>query len=111
MNGWSEWRPFPDPSKKDYLLAPFGPGVYGLRHKSTGKLILFGQSRNVAWRTSSLLPTGLGSGTRTNDEKREYVRKHLADIEYRTLACQTPEQAKSEEGRLRSNKGRYRFQR
>jgi len=81
MNEWSEWRPFPNPRRGDYLQAPFGPGVYELRHKSTGDLILFGQSKNVAWRMSSLLPAGLGCGTRGNSEKRDYVRKHLADID------------------------------
>jgi hypothetical protein len=38
---------------------------------------------------TSLLPRPLGSGGRNNSAKRNYLRRHLADIEYRTLACQS----------------------
>jgi hypothetical protein len=41
----------------------------------------------------SLLPKPLGTGTRNNESKRNYLLKHLSDIEYRTCACETREEA------------------
>lgn len=29
---WSDWRKFPDPRKGEYLLVPFGSGVYQLKN-------------------------------------------------------------------------------
>jgi hypothetical protein len=104
---WSEWRPFPDPRQGDYLHAPFGPGVYELRHRASGELILFVQGGNIAYRMTSLLPKPLGQGHWSNQAKRDYVQEHLDDIEYRTLACVDIEEAKQVESAL--EKGRYRF--
>jgi hypothetical protein len=42
----------------------------------------------------SLMIKPWGSGTRKNMAKRLYVSEHYADIEYRTLPCLTPEEAK-----------------
>jgi hypothetical protein len=109
MNKWSEWLPFPDPRKFEYLHAPFGPGVYELRHKNGTDYVLFGLSKNVAWRMSSLLPSPLGRGTRTNKEKREYVLRHILDIEYRSMACDSEKTAKVQEKKLKNGSKKYRF--
>jgi hypothetical protein len=103
---WSEWRLFPDPRQCGILVAPVGPGCYELRYGE--QLILYGQSRNVAYRMTSLLPKRWGCGTRYNEEKQNYVFTHLGRIEYRTLACDTPADAKIEEAKLRSQ-GKYLF--
>ena len=107
MSEWTDWKKFPDPSKKEYLNAPIGPGVYELYH-CDGKKVLFGQGKNVAYRMSSLLPPPLGCGTRNNGEKRQYVLDHLPDIVYRTLACVSIEEARQEEQRLQEVGG-FRF--
>lgn len=39
---WQEWRPFPDPTRGDYLFAPFGAGVYWLRDSVTKEDIYIG---------------------------------------------------------------------
>jgi hypothetical protein len=109
FDSWSEWRPFPDPRQRGYLVAPFGPGVYELRIKSTAELVLFGQSKNVAHRMTSLLPNPFGSGTRKNLSKKEYILNHLADIEYRTLPFATVQEAKQKENDLRVHKKEYMF--
>ena len=109
LDAWSEWRPFPDPRDKGYLIAPFGPGVYPELRKSAGELVLFGQSKNVAQRMTSLLPQPLGCGTRKNQAKRKYIFDNLADIEYRTLACVTVQEAKEEEEKLKASKNQYKF--
>ncbi len=98
---WSDWRPFPNPEKKGYLCAPLGPGVYHLRYKSSGDLILFGESKTVAFRMTSLLSKELGQGGRDNAKKRNDVTKNISDIEYRTLACRTKKEAKAIETELK----------
>lgn len=99
MSQWSEWHRFPNPLNEGLLTAPLGPGVYELRNAATGELVLFGRSKHCAHRMSSLLPDGVG--TRHNTAKREYVREHLASIEYRTMACRTESDAVQVESELR----------
>ena len=99
---WSCWRAFPDPREGAYLCAPFGPGVYELRNAQTGELVLFGRSKNLAHRMSSLLPGPYGAGNRDNTAKQEFVLAQLASIEYRTKACSSDAQARMEERELRS---------
>lgn len=97
MPNWTPWRPFPNPRKGDLLTAPFGPGLYQLRRKSDKRPVLFGRGKNVAHRMTSLLPRPHGAGGRNNSRKREYLRRHLSDIEYRTMPCKTNAQAITEE--------------
>jgi hypothetical protein len=108
LSEWSEWRSFPNPEKKGYLCAPFGPGVYELRHKSTHELILFGRGKNVAYRMTSLLPNPFGQGHRSNEAKRSYVLENINDIEYRTLACASEQEARRLENKLKA-RGDYKF--
>jgi hypothetical protein len=107
---WSPWRPFPDPRKQGILHAPLGPGVYQFRHRSTKAPVLFGISRCCAARLSTLLPNAKGgTGGRNNSPKREYVARHLADIEYRTLATKTRADAEAEERKIKQGCAAYRF--
>lgn len=108
MAEWTKWRPFPDPREGQFLNAPIGPGVYELRHAGTGELVLVGIGANCAFRVSSLLPKPFGAGTRNNSAKRNYVLKHLADMEYRCLACKSRTDARVVEDDLRG-KNKYRF--
>lgn len=94
MNMWTKWAPFPDPRKKEFLVAPLGPGVYELRLKGTGKLVLLGIGKSCALRMSSLLPAPLGQGMRRNFKKRAFVLKNLSRVEYRTCACATITEAR-----------------
>ena len=107
LEQWSDWRPFPDPRRGDYLHAPFGPGVYDVRDRETHEAILFGIGRNLAGRMPSLLPEPLGAGTRNNAGKREFLLQHLDKLEYRTMACQSKERAAAIERAL--PKMSYRF--
>jgi hypothetical protein len=110
-NGWSEWRPFPDPRKLGLITAPFGPGCYELRDTRdiTAEIfVLIGCSRNVAWRMASLLPKPSGCGTRNNKDKQEYVVANLPFIEYRTHACPAKPDALALERACRQIR-RYRF--
>ena len=84
--GWSDWKSFPDPRKGEYLYAPLGSGVYQLRNKKTDEFVLYGTSKNLAYRMTSLLPKPFGTGTRNNEDKRNYVLNNLQNIEYRTIS-------------------------
>lgn len=98
------WRAFPNPENGGNLHAPFGPGVYQLRNRSTGEMVLFGESNNVAERMTSLLPPPFGTGQRRrNKDKQEYVRRHLSDIDYRTRACADKSGAVAEERTFSKN--------
>jgi hypothetical protein len=105
--GWTDWKPFPDPTKGEFITAPLGPGCYELRLKS-GRLVLFGCAGHVASRMTSLHPQG--SGTRKNEKKRNFVGEHLSQIEYRTIATESRAAAKEYERRaLWSNRDQYYF--
>ena len=99
MHGdWTDWKPFPDPTKGELLTTPLGPGCYELRLKQSRRLVLFGSAGHVASRMTSLHPQG--SGTRKNADKRKFVGEHLNQIEYRTIAAARAGQ------RLRHTSGR-----
>ena len=99
-NRWSEWQPFPDPRRNDYLTAPFGAGVYHLKNIATNEDVYIGEGANVAYRMTSLLPKPFGQGNRDNSDLRDYVLKNIRDITYRTHSCDTKEAAKSLEQSL-----------
>ncbi|WP_444917142.1 hypothetical protein [Microbulbifer sp. JMSA003] len=106
MSKWTKWKSFPDPRKNELITAPFGPGVYVLRNRKTKELVLFGSGKNCAFRMSSLLPKELGSGTRNNLEKRDYVLNNISQIEYCCLPCENINIAREEEKSLKNNKSR-----
>ncbi len=101
MAVWSAWQRFPDFKAEGYPEAPDGPGVYELRNRSTGDLILVGESNTLAKRMKSLLPESHGGrGKRNNSAKREYVAQRLPDVEYRTFGCTTKAEARKLERQL-----------
>ena len=86
------------------LLVFVSTGLFAANeNKETKEYILFGKSKHVALRMSSLLPTPLGSGTRTNEDKRQYVLSNIMDIEYQTLALPNSELAECENDIRNSN--------
>lgn len=92
--GWSDWKSFPDPRKGGYISAPLGSGVYQLRNKKTNRYVLFGTSKHLAHRMTSLLPNPHGAGTRKNEDKQNYVLNNIHDIEYRTISFINNDDAK-----------------
>lgn len=98
---WSDWEKFPDPRKGEYIKAPISFGVYQLYNSKKNEYILFGRSKYLAYRMSSLLPKPFGQGTRKNEEKREYVLKYIKDIKYRTVAFLNEQDMKDCEKEIR----------
>jgi hypothetical protein len=99
--GWSRWRKFPDPKRCGYIHAPIGPGVYVLR-ESTRHYVLFGSSKNVAYRMTSLIGSS-GQGVRKNARKVSFVQRDLSRLRYRTKACETAQQARAIETAVRGS--------
>lgn len=100
QNNWSEWKSFPNPEKGEYLCAPLGCGVYQLKNVKTKDFVLFGRSKHVACRMSSLLLSGCG--TRENEEKKNYVTTNLHNIEYRTMPLHDEKEIKEMESYIKT---------
>ena len=93
-NQWSKWREFADPKNHGILVAPWSFGVYQIRDKITKQFIYCGKGNFVGYRMLSLLPKYyFGKGTRNNTKLREYVMNHLNHIEYRTISCDSEQEA------------------
>lgn len=103
---WEPWRPFPNPEKGEYLIAPFGAGVYWLRDIDTEENVYIGEGGHVAQRMTSLLPAPLGHGTRNNDALRAFVLDNIERLEYTTTACATKANAVALQHRLHQQHGR-----
>ena len=54
MQTWSSWKRFPDVQVGGHVEAPIGPGVYEVRHTTTGRVVAFGHAGNVANAISEL---------------------------------------------------------
>lgn len=101
---WSRWKAMPSPEKCKEIEGPTGPGVYQIRHKRTGQLIMFGQGEKCQGRMKSLYPKPWGSGTRKNFKKRDHVFDNWPDLQYRTIETSTIDEAKRIERELKSKK-------
>ena len=71
------WQLFPNPEEGGILYAPIGPGVYELRSRKEGKLMLIGRSEHVVYRMTSLLPPPHGAGHQCNTAKQDYILENL----------------------------------
>ncbi len=47
---WSEWKRYPKATRGERLEAPIGPGIYEVRHASSGALFAFDAVDNLAQR-------------------------------------------------------------
>jgi hypothetical protein len=108
MKEWSEWKPMPAPENCRLIEGPKGPGVYQIRNKNNKQFIQFGIGEECQQRMRSLFPQPYGTGTRNNDDKREFVLKNWQSLEYRTLETDTREEAKRIEDKLKAQKN-HRF--
>jgi len=85
---WSEWKRYPRAVRGEQLEAPIGPGIYEVRYASSGALFAFGAVDNLAQALASLsAPKSFISWF----GRREAA---LPDLEYRTWATATREDAK-----------------
>lgn len=85
---WTIFKPFPDAQRGENIEAPIGPGVYEVRRISTGDVVAFDHTPNVASALSALnrpTPRTWLFGRHRSDPR---------DLEYRTCAAATASDAK-----------------
>ncbi|MBS1684464.1 MAG: hypothetical protein JSS76_06910 [Bacteroidetes bacterium] len=104
MSRWSTWKAMPSPQTCRTISGPEGPGVYQISHTASGELVQFGISKKCGKRMRSLFPKPYGTGTRNNENKRRYILEHWQDLQYRTLATETREEAYAIETKLKEQK-------
>lgn len=90
ISTWSEWKRYPKAARGEKLEAPIGPGVFEVRHMSSGALFAFDAADNLALALSSLSlgPKSFASWFGRRDPAV------VPDLEYRTYATSTREDAK-----------------
>lgn len=87
---WSEWKRYPKAARGEMLEAPIGPGVFEVKHASSGALFAFDSTDNLALALASITtaPKSFASWF----GKRDPVAS--PELEYRTYATSTREEAK-----------------
>ncbi len=90
VSTWSEWKRYPKAARGEQLEAPIGPGVFEVRHTSSGALFAFDSVENLALALSSrtLGPKSFASWFGKRDTAA------TPDLEYRTYTTSTREEAK-----------------
>ena len=87
---WSEWKRYPKIARGESLEAPIGPGIFEVRHVSSGALFAFASADTLAVALSDL---SFGSKSVLSFfGKRDLVT--LPDLEFRTISTATRAQAK-----------------
>jgi hypothetical protein len=100
---WSEWKRYPKATRGERLEAPIGPGIYEVRHASSGALFAFDAVDNIAHALSSL-----NAGPKSFTSwfgRRDPVA--LPDLEYRTCATTTRADAKAAAERMIGRRETY----
>lgn len=90
ITNWSEWKRYPKAARGEILEAPIGPGVFEVRHASSGALFAFDAVDNIAHALSAITPGAKSFASWFG--KRDSVT--LPDLEYRTFTTSTREEAK-----------------
>jgi hypothetical protein len=93
IGNWTAWKRFPNAQRGEHVEAPIGPGIYEVRHMSSGDLVAFDAAANVAYALSSLL---------RKPPSRTWAKVFGGniswqgnDLEYRTCAAATVGEAKT----------------
>lgn len=87
---WSEWKRYPKVTRGERLEAPIGPGIFEVRHVSSGALFAFADTGNLAEALSNL---AFGSKSLLSFfARREPIS--LPDLEYRTFSTASRADAK-----------------
>ncbi|MBN8979808.1 MAG: hypothetical protein J0I29_00820 [Rhizobiales bacterium] len=87
---WSEWKRYPKIARGEALVAPAGPGIFEVRHVSSGALFAFADTGNLAEALSNL---AFGSKSLLSFFGRRNPLA-LPDLEFRTLSTASRADAK-----------------
>jgi hypothetical protein len=93
IGNWTNWKRFPNVERGEHVEAPIGPGIYEVRDMSTGDLVAFDATANVAHAVSALLrKQPLRAWAKLFGIQRSAVRGN--NLEYRTCAASSVTEAK-----------------
>jgi hypothetical protein len=103
ISTWTDWKRYPRASRGENIEAPIGPGIYEVRHASSGALFSFGAVDNLAVALAQLqvTPKSLTSW---------FGRREAADVlelEYRTCATSSKGDAKIAAERMIGRRDTY----
>jgi hypothetical protein len=93
INGWTGWKRFPLAGLSESIEAPIGPGVYEVRHMTSGALMAFGHTGNLARTLATIGPQPRRPVWRALFARRNGRRP--GEVEYRTCATATRGEAKT----------------
>lgn len=101
---WSEWKRYPKIARGEALEAPIGPGIFEVRHVSSGALFAFDSAESLSEALSNL---AFGSKSLLSwfGGRREPVT--LPDLEFRTISTATRAQAKIAAERVMGRREAY----
>jgi len=105
VSGWTAWKRFPMVGRGEPIEAPIGPGVYEVRRVSSGDLIAFGPTKNLAQTLATIGPQAHRPMWRALFARRASARP--GDVEYRTCATASRAEAKIVAGRLLERRDAY----
>lgn len=93
IGNWTGWKRFPNAQRGELVEAPIGPGIYEVREVSSGELVAFAASANVATALSSLLRKPPSHAwTKLFGEENASWQGH--DLDYRTCSAGSVGEAK-----------------
>jgi len=101
ISGWGEWKRYPNVARGENIEAPIGPGIFEVRHASSGALFAFGAVDSVAVALSQL-PSKPGKFASWFSRREE-----LPQLEYRTCAALTKADAKTAAERMLGRRETY----
>lgn len=97
MLAWDLWRSMPATKAGAPIEAPSGPGLYEVRRASNGEVVAFGHTDSVAQVLNKMVPSSSGGLLSLFSRASEAMR---ADLEYRTFAAASVEEARTIAARL-----------
>jgi hypothetical protein len=106
VQGWSNWKSFPNAGAGGLVEAPIGPGVYEVRHTDSGEQIAFGHAGNVAEALADLKVDDGGASWSRMFRKTNPVPL-VGDLEYRTCAAASRAEARTAARRLKGLRQSY----
>ena len=92
IGNWTSWKTFPSAARGESVEAPIGPGIYEVRNMATGDLVAFDAAANVARALSALRKKPSRGWAKLFGGRRNSA--HGSDLEYRTCAASSVNEAK-----------------
>jgi hypothetical protein len=101
VDQWTSWKKFPEAKRGEHLDAPLGPGIYELRRATSGEMLGFGHTPNVAVTLSRHMTPSLW------ERMRGKMTLDLRDIEYRTMAATSRQSARDHAANIERRREAY----